>query len=214
MSNKDNLWRLQDEEGKPVAEKPEYGVKFMMKKSNGKYEEVAKLQTLTWTNNSMPIREIGSANPVHETFMPSNDEESALSFAVERMEQLMRDERQRRAATYEIPLYEGNAFDGSFNARTETIRHEVPDIMDRIVREVSRYRRQFYHDPQYISLDKKHYRSFYIEARNSGFYPGSRTFAEQRFMGLHVICNAMQTVPVMAIGSPIEEAIEGRLYHE
>lgn len=171
MNNKENLWRLKDEEGKPVAKEP------MLEE-----EEVA-----VYFNNEK--LKLGRMQPM-------------------------------RARLVEVPSFEtlsmGSFINDPFVNRpviqTRTFEQEYPDILDLMMRENYRYESSFRQRPEYLSLSKEGYRSFYIEMR------GRRDFTSgmnpERFMGLAVMCNPLQEKTVMALGRPEQEGIRGGLYHE
>jgi hypothetical protein len=225
MSNKENLWRLQDEEGKPVADKPKKNsdVKFMMLQPDGKYKEIMQLQSLNLGDairTNHPIREIGSvrpiANPVHEVTMPVDIEMPIFDVVAEATREHARQLEQRiyQSLQEEVAILEGNPFDGTAHVRTETIQQRFPDILDLLMREHHRYEGRFNQSPEYLSLSKEAYHSFWVETRNRGFRRGSRTLGEEHFMGIRVICHPYQDHPVLALGNAEQEGIEGRLYRD
>jgi hypothetical protein len=170
MSNKEHLWRLKDDEGKPVADKPplkldEEGIKFFM---NGK--EVFRTQSIR-VKDWVDVYEMGNPMPFAHEYMPTPT-------------------IQRR--------------------RVEV---EYEDIMHMMHDEFREYMRRFGNRPEYLSLSKKAYESFYVLQRHEYGYP-SRNLDYDIFGGTDVMCNPLQEKPVMALGNPIQEAIEGRLYRE
>ena len=88
---------------------------------------------------------------------------------------------------------------------------EIPDIREQIYHEARSYERHFGSRPQYLSLNKKAYESLYVINRNE---MPSRGNNEHTFMGIEMMCNPLQEMHVMALGSAIEEGVEGRLYRE
>jgi hypothetical protein len=234
MSNKENLWRLQDEEGKPVAKKPSHDVKFMMKKADGTWKEIMGMQSIKAANITRsvePIREVGSVNPVHSVTVPvdltinadvmtgpltlNNNvywsdtvADATRDYArinAERLDQRIREEVYR---------YAGSPFVGAVNPQRESIEQTIPDILTKIMMEVDRYQARYHDRPMWISLDREHYRSYWLEARSRARQMHTTDVNEMHFMGLMIICNVTQQEPVMALGSAMQEGIEGRLYRE
>jgi hypothetical protein len=76
------------------------------------------------------------------------------------------------------------------------------------------YQYRFGRRPQYFSLNRAAYRSFWLQFRR-GEMRESHLMNEETFLGIDVICNPCQdTIPVMALGRAQEEGIEGRLSYE
>jgi hypothetical protein len=251
MSNKDNLWRLQDAEGKPVAEKPKPKWKAIgdivarMKMPDGTYKELGQIQPIRYSDIESRIYEIGSVNHVHPMMasgqITMTDLEDPVADATV-------DLAREQAASFINPVHHvtdtttvqmiGAAetltyrsinterlrerireqvirMDEGYNMTRETIEQTIPNILDMIYREVHRYEARFYDRPMWISLDREHYRSYWLETRSVSVQRRYEMGAgEQSFAGIPIICNVAQAEPIMALGSPLQEGIEGRLYNE
>lgn len=217
MSNKENLWRLQDEEGQPAAKKPmpKWDAIFKMKMPDGEYKDIAKLQSLSYARELQPVYEMGSAMPAHHVTMPTSIS-GTLSFSntvVDATASLARENSRRldeRIREEIVHMTEGNIFAGAPTMRHETIEQTIPAIFDVIMAEMDRYRSRYYDLPRFISLNKEAYRSFWLQTRRR--MPADVNDGD--FMGMIVMCNPLQELPVMILGSGIQEGIEGRLYNE
>jgi hypothetical protein len=101
----------------------------------------------------------------------------------------------------------------SIRTRTETIECAYPRIFHMIEDQMHHYQEQFRRRPQYFSLNRAAYRSFWLQFRH-GEMRESHMMNPETFIGIDVICNPNQDVPVMALGKAYEEGIEGRLDYE
>lgn len=136
MSNKDNLWRLHDDNGMPVAEKPEKEKSFKSFKGadiiatfNGKV--IGELQSIT-----MERVESFRARPAEHIF------------------------RQEYMASWGDP-----GDDRPVGIRRETIEQEHPNIIELMVQEHHEYEYRYRGRPEYLSLSVDAYRSFWVEVR-------------------------------------------------
>lgn len=188
MTNKKEAWRLEDESGKKVGKEPnEAAIKMFFE---GK--EIGTMQSITFTNGST----------IQGPYTIGGDLPSGTAIRGQRYHQF----QQECLGSW------GDAeVDSPAPVRTRTVEMQLPNIQDLMYEEHIRYQRTIGDRPEYLSLNKAAYQSFFITTRSMGM--PTRNMNEDTFAGIDVILNPLQEENVLALGGPRRE-MQRSLYDE
>lgn len=208
MTNKNEAWRLEDENGKKVGKESSGDIKMFF---DGK--EVGSMQSISFTNGS-------SIRPYTIGTLRGPDSWSTYGTTHQLTETMREQLESQRSRTF-VQAYLGNWTDTDSEwinqdappapIRTRTVEMQLPNIEEIMWREMTAYEERMGDRPEYLSLNKIAYESFYIGARR--YDMPSLSLSITRFRGIEVMCNPLQEHHVLALGGP-ELEMQRSLYYE
>lgn len=93
---------------------------------------------------------------------------------------------------------------------TTALIQTMDDIMSLVTEHYTAYNERIGRRPSYLSLNRDAYQSLHVVLAQQGWRAG--TGLAEEFMGMEIVYNPFQGRPVIVLGTPMQELMDGGMY--